>query len=253
MKKANNIYEKFIDYIDDNLPKTDAELVENHLKNNKNDMREMAEIRQLFNVISSDTTDFPSKNLRLNFEKALLEEKLTTKAKVVQLEPKQNWKQYLRIVASIIVVVSAFLLGKYQANNSKLLANNSKEKKIITLLDNQLASKRIKAINLSSNIKKPNSKIIEALINKLFNDKNTNVRLASAEVLLKFSSSELVKNALIKALETDKEPAVQIELIRILGKIQDKRALAPMQEILEKEETPDFVKQELRYNISNLM
>ena len=57
----------------------------------------------------------------------------------------------------------------------------------------------------------------------------------------------------IESLETEKVASVQIELIQILAKIQEKRALEPMQKLLQKEETPNYVKQELAYNIPSLL
>lgn len=257
MKNSKNIQEKLIDYIDNNLPQSEIELVENHLKSSEESAKEVAEMQQLFKAIASDNEEKPSKNLQLNFDKMLAEEKekLATETKVVQLEPKEDWKQFLRIAASIALVVSAFFIGKYQSNNNSELANKTtkQEKQVLAMIKNQSASKRIQAIDLSEEIIQPDNTIIEALVSRLFNDENTNVRLASAEALSKFSSSETVRNALIKALETDTEPTVQIELIQILAKIQEKRALEPMQKLLEKEETPEFLKQQLQQNIASLL
>jgi len=79
------------------------------------------------------------------------------------------------------------------------------------------------------------------------------VRLAAVEALSKFTSEEMVKTALIKSLETDKDPAIQIELIQILSKIQEKRALEPMKKLLENKDVPSYVKQELQSNLPNLL
>lgn len=263
MKNCNNIQEKLSDYIDQNLQKNEVELVENHLKNCENCTKELAELQQLFTVFSSDVDELPSENLHLNFNKILLEEseKLTTATKVVSLNTveksssKHDWKQYLRIVASIAIVISAFLIGKYQPNKQTQLANQptKQEKQVLAMLTNDSASKRIQGIDLSEEITHPDNAIINALISRLFTDENTNVRLASAEALAKFTSLTIVKDALLKALETDKEPTVQIELIQILAKIQEKRALEPMQKLLKKEDTPKFIKQELQHNIASLL
>ncbi|MGB0892253.1 MAG: HEAT repeat domain-containing protein, partial [Flavobacteriaceae bacterium] len=150
-----------------------------------------------------------------------------------------------------------FLLGRYQSNQQKITAAHQQkvqqENNVLAMLENQSASKRILAVSNSEKINQPDTKIIEALIQRLYYDKNTNVRLAAAETLAKFSSQEMVKTALIKSLETEKVASVQIELIQILAKIQEKRALEPMQKLLQKEETPNYVKQELAYNIPSLL
>ena len=46
---------------------------------------------------------------------------------------------------------------------------------------------------------------------------------------------------------------MQIELIQLLGNIQEKRALEPMRKLLEDQGTPNYVKQELQYNIASLL
>ena len=59
----------------------------------------------------------------------------------------------------------------------------------------------------------------------------------------------MVKDALIKSLETDKDPAIQIELIQVLVKIQEKRALSPMKKLLRNDQVPEYVKNEIKINI----
>ena len=120
-------------------------------------------------------------------------------------------------------------------------------------MEDSSASKRILAVSNTEEFTTKDTKIIEALINRLFFDKNTNVRLAAAEALSKFSSEIIVRDALIKSLETDKSTSIQIELITILSKIQEKRAIKPMRKMLENEETPQYVKQQLQANLSTLL
>ncbi|WP_272150641.1 HEAT repeat domain-containing protein [Tenacibaculum aiptasiae] len=255
--KCNDIENKLIDYIEKNLTKEESLIVEKHIESCITCQKEVKEMKLFLDVIDNDIEETPSNNLKLNFETFLNKEKEQTK--VIPMQPKTNWKSYIRVAASILIVVSAFLIGKYQSsiNPNKLTFAEKqkieKENQVLALLENQSASKRILAVTNAEKFSKNDTKIIDALINKLFNDENVNVRLAAAEVLSKFSSLEKVKAALIKSLETEKVPSMQIELIQILGNIQEKRALEPMKELLEKEETPNYVKQEIQYNIPNLL
>ena len=146
----------------------------------------------------------------------------------------------------VLIVLSAFLLGKFQSDNASSIENQTAQ--VLTLLEDNSASKRILAVTSAEDFTNKDTKIIEALINRLFFDKNTNVRLAAAEALSKFSSEAMVRDALIKSLETDKNTSVQIEVITILSKIQEKRAIKPMEKMLENEETPQYVKQQLQLN-----
>ncbi|OSY88659.1 hypothetical protein WH52_02995 [Tenacibaculum holothuriorum] len=248
--ECKDIQNKLIDYIENTLPQHDKSSVEEHLNSCDNCTKELKETTQFLALITKDTIEQPSVSLRDNFEKLLENEIKKQEPKVIDINHKTNWKTYIQIAASIAIVISAFLIGQKSNNGSNEIT--IKEQQVLALLQNQSASKRIMAVSQAEEFNKNNTQIIDALIQKLFNDKNVNVRLAAAEALAKFSSLEKVKEALIKSLETEKVPAMQIELIQILAKIQEKRALEPMQKLLENSETPTYVKQELEYNIASL-
>ena len=250
MMKCNEIENQFTEYLENLLSEVANSEVENHLKTCEDCTRELEEVKSFFSILESDKSKLPSSNLRSNFEKILAQEIEENQPKVVQLDPKTDWKSYLRVAASILLVVSAFLLGKLQSTSSSIEDN---KQEVLALLEDNSASKRILAVTNAEEFTNKDTKIIEALINRLFFDKNTNVRLAAAEALSKFSSETLVRDALIKSLETDKNTSVQIEVISILSKIQEKRAIKPMKKMLENEETPQYVKQQLQLNLSTLL
>lgn len=251
MMKCIKIQEQFNDYLENSLLEVANSNMERHLNTCENCRQELEEFKSFLNILDNDKMETPSANLRLNFEQMLAKEIEENEPKVVQLQPKTDWKQFLRIAASILIVFSAFLLGKYQSNSSSARENNTAQ--VLALLEDNSASKRILAVTNAEEFTNKDTKIIEALINRLLFDKNTNVRLAAAEALSKFSSENMVRDAFIKSLETDKSTSVQIEVITILSKIQEKRAIKPMKEMLENEETPQYVKQQLQLNLSSLL
>lgn len=258
--ECTKIQEQLINFIENNLTEKEYSTIASHIKSCGNCKKEFENISSLLSSFSDEKLEYPSDNLRLNFEKMLSEERENQSQKIVQLQPEANWKSYLRVAASILLVTSAFFFGKYQngISNQKTAATFNqekiqKEKTLLVLMENQSASKRILAVGNSENFTKTDTKIIQALINRLFFDKNTNVRLAAAEALTRFTSEEMVKTALIKSLETEKNPSIQIELIQILVKIQEKRAIIPMRKMLADKETTSYVKQELQLNLSNLL
>ncbi len=253
---CKDIEELFGDYLDGNLSASDSVKVNTHIENCNHCAEELKKYQELLSTFSEIEMEEPSANLKLNFDALLEKEVEKSNTKVIPLKVKTDWKTYLRVAASIVIVSVAFLLGRFQseqkfANNTEI--NNEEKKQFFALLENQSASKRILGVNNSQKFTEENTEIIEAIISKLFYDKNTNVRLTAAEALSKFTSLEIVKSALIKALETEKEAIIQIELIQILVKIQEKRALKPMKKLLEDKETPIYVKQELQFNIPSLL
>lgn len=250
MMKCNKIQEQFTDYLEKSLSEVANSNIEKHLNTCVNCSKELEEFKAFLSILDKDETEIPSPNLRMKFETKLAQQIEENQSKVVQLPTKTDWKQYLRVAASILIVMSAFLLGKYQSNNSK---TDDNKQAVLALLENNSASKRILAVTNAEQFTNKDTKIIKALIDRLFFDKNTNVRLAAAEALSKFSSENLVRDALIKSLMTDKNTSVQIEVINILSKIQEKRAIEPMQKMLKNEETPQYVKQQLQLNLSSLL
>lgn len=251
MMKQKDITDKLSLYLKGSLSKEDKIELENQLKNSVDLRNELEEMKSFLSILENDKMEIPSANLKLNFEKMLAQEIEDNQPKVLQLQPKTDWKTYLRIAASVLIVFSAFLLGKYQSDSSSSKENQTAQ--VLSLLEDNSASKRILAVTNAEELANIDIKIIEALIKRLLFDKNTNVRSAAAEALSKFSSETIVRDALIKSLETDKNASVQIEVITILSKIQEKRAINPMKKMLKNEETPQYVKQQLQINLSTLL
>tara|TARA_R110002073_G_scaffold216229_2_gene376488 strand:- start:52049 stop:52792 length:744 start_codon:yes stop_codon:yes gene_type:complete len=245
--KCENIQNNIVDFLDENLSKEDVNSIQNHLESCDECSKELEDMKKLFFDLSEDEMEQPSARLQINFEEMLDAEKKEQEAPVIQLQERTNWKSYLRIAASILIVVSAFLIGKYAD-----ISSNTQVNQILAQIESQSASQRIAAVDLSENFEGDNTKIIQALINRLLYDDKPSVRLAAVEALTKFASLEMVKEALIKSLETDKDPAIQIELIQVLVKIQEKRALIPMKNLLQNDEVPEYVKKEIQINIPSL-
>ncbi|QTD39004.1 HEAT repeat domain-containing protein [Polaribacter batillariae] len=254
MKKCSEIQENLSEYIEGSLLEVANSNIKKHLNTCDACQKEFNEMKSFLSLLDEQEIDYPSTNLKTSFEKMLATEIKNRQPKVVQLQPKEDWKSFIKVAASIAIVISAFLFGKYQSNISRI-ANVKEENKqdVLTMLENNSASKRILAVTNAEEFSNKDTKIIQAIINRLFFDKNVNVRLAAAETLSKFSSEKIVRDALIKSLETEKNASVQIELIQVLAKIQEKRAIKPMEKILANDQTPDFVKQEVQINLSTLL
>lgn len=259
--KCDKIQNSILDYIENNLSKKDTAEFATHINTCENCKTELKEMQEFLSVISTNELERPSENLRKNFERILSEEKQLQEAKVVKLQPKSNWKPYLRVAASITLLISAFLFGRYQQTqqiNQEVveLKNESliiKKNTMLALMENKSASKRIQGVQYIEEFSDPDPAIMSALIKRMLGDENTNVRLTAANALEGFIASEIVKDAFIKALEIEKDPSIQITIIQLLVKIQEKKALKPMQKLLEHNETHSFVKEEIKTILSNII
>ena len=251
MSKCEQIQDKLVDFLDQTLSEGEMKEIQTFIDNNEECAEELEAMKKLFFDISEEEMEQPSASLRLNFEEMLEEEKakVSNEPKVIPLQPRTSWKSYIRVAASILIVASAFVIGTLVGNGN---AENQKIEQVLATIENESASQRILALNRSEEIQTTDRRVLQAFIDRLLYDEKPSVRLAAVEALAKFASEEMVKVALLRALEKDTDPAIQIELIQALVKIEEKRALTPMKNLLNSEEVPEYVKKEIQYNIFSL-
>ena len=147
-----------------------------------------------------------------------------------------------KVAAAIVLLVGGAWIGsvlqeKKDAKPDQLasLQKEVKEMKqvlLFSLIDDESASQRIKAVSYAEEMSNPNQDVIDALMNTLNNDKNANVRLASLYSLARWADSRIVRDSLVLSLSKQTEPIVQIVLINLLAEKRETRAIAPMKAIL---------------------
>lgn len=264
--EKNHITELLPDYLDNLLTEKQKREVELHLAACNYCSAELKEIESLVEVINNELMVAPSDSVRTNFfEQLELEKQNNTKTislDTTSIRRKNNWpNSLLKIAASIALLVGVYFFGKQQQaerSNAEIaqLTDESlafKQTAVLSLMGNQSASKRIQGVTIIEEFTEPDEAIVSALNDRMLHDENTNVRRTAVEVLSTFIASETVKNSFIKALKTEKDPGIQITIIQILGKIQEKKAAASMQYLLEQEDTQPYVKDELESVLPNII
>jgi hypothetical protein len=259
---CTNIENTLVDYIDGILSEKEVKIIDQHIKSCISCKNALEETKQLFNAFANEPIAQPTTNLKKSFEEMLANEK-DKQPKVIALQPskKNSYKSMLQIAASVAILFTGYLIGGYQESQNSQIEiatyqteqKQLKENMLLAMIDNSSPSTRIKAVNYTEELTTPDTKILEALIDRMQNDSNSNVRLSAAEALSKFTDSELVKTSLINTLTTEKNPSIQIEVIQILVQIQEKRALDPMKKLLEQPDAPDYLKTQVNIGISKLI
>ncbi|WP_190810878.1 zf-HC2 domain-containing protein [Flagellimonas sp. S3867] len=262
--KKQHVSDLLPEYLDNILSNAKAAEVEKHLLTCAQCQKELEEFKVLFKAIADEPVSVPSDKIRSKFEEALELEK-ATETKVVTLSKehkKSSWaSNMLKVAASIALLVASFQMGSVfqqkKSNDDLAFVQNEslqlKQTAMLSLMENQSASKRIQGVNYIEEFPNPDEAIVKALTNRLLHDENDNVRLNAFEALSKFTSSETVKTAFIKALETEKNPSIQIAIIQALVSIQEKKAIAPMQKLLEQEDTQPFIKKEIKLGLPKII
>ncbi|MCR9226086.1 MAG: HEAT repeat domain-containing protein [Flavobacteriaceae bacterium] len=259
--EKQHVFDQIPDYLDGNLNRSDKASFEKHIAQCADCQKELEGTKQLFNAFDKEVS-IPTDRLRSKFEAVLQQEK-SNQGNVVQLNsrPSSNWTgNALKIAASIALLVAAFQMGSLfqQRKANKDIAqlqyetDRMKQTAMLSLMENQSASKRIQGVNYIEEFEQPDEAIIQALSNRLLYDENDNVRMTAFEALAKFTSSEMVKNTFVQALEQEKNPSIQVSIIQALVQIQEKKAAEPMKKLLEKEDTQPFIKEQIKAVLPSL-
>jgi hypothetical protein len=256
--EKEHVQDLLIDYLDNSLTPSQQKKVVAHLKECAGCSDELTRCKKLFAAFDNETQAIPIASIRTNFLRQLENEKQRvakeTPIKSIESKTTSNWLgNSLKLAAGLALLIGSFLLGKYQEvqRSDTTIASlqtegiEIRETAILALMENKSASRRIQGVNFVEEFENPDKAIVTALIDRMLHDDNVNVRSAAVDALSRFSSSEVVKLAFIRALEFEKDPGIQIAVLENLVRIQAKKAVGPMKKLMEQEDTQPFVKKEI--------
>lgn len=172
-----------------------------------------------------------SKKADVYFEKLLQQElHQPKKQKVVYLK-------YISVAACFAIVFSACYWFINQNENS------SAQIELMANLGADSAGKRLEAVyTFNDDYRKEDARIINRLIEIIHKDENANVKIATVDALLQFPTNEKIRKNLIKALEKENKPLVQIKLIKALSILRENRAQKSLENLINNKQTFPIVK-----------
>jgi hypothetical protein len=225
--------------------------------------RESSELKILFAAMENTRPLRPSIALKENFI-AMVE----AEAKAVEVSKRREAKvikggswfsAFGKVaVAAAILVMGIFIGYKLKPASSEEVASlkgavmDLKETLMINSLNDESASERIKGVSYAEEFSAPNQRMITALTGALNNDKNVNVRLAALYSLARFADNRTVTDSLVASLGRQTEPIIQIVLINILGERKETKAIQPIRNILDNQNTLKEVKDIARKELNKL-
>ncbi|MFD2284954.1 hypothetical protein GJU39_11860 [Pedobacter petrophilus] len=86
--------------------------------------------------------------------------------------------------------------------------------------------------------------LLDRLANTIQNDRNSNVRLAALSILEKYQQDAHVSNLLVKALNHQDDPMVQLSLVNLLGRMQHIKIDEQLYALVNDPSTMEAVKDE---------
>ncbi len=242
--ERENLESLIIDYIDGKLPEAERAKLEKELVNHQELYQQLREV--ISAMEKSDSLE-PGHRLRLNFDKMLREE--ISKGKTVQMFTPALYRMAAAVVLVIAGIVIGFYINKNQQHEQELAklrqeVEATKQMMIAMIGNPNSASQRLQGVNVALTISAPDHDIVNALVKTLNEDPNTNVRLAALEALGKFYTDTVVRKALIESLASQKDPIVQIALIQLMVKMNEKGSVKNLEQIIEDNQNIKPVKDE---------
>jgi len=251
-----------IDYIDGRLSEAERHAVEQELTRDENAYKLYEQLKEVIGAMENSARIEPSGKLRKGFDDILQQEISQAnsekgKGRIVFFQP-----AFYRVAAALALVVIGggvgFWISKQQQQTQELEAMRKEmdatKNMLMAMLDNQQsASQRVLGATVAyEEVLKADDQIVAALVQAMNEDQNTNVRIAALEALGKFRSQPEVRKALIASLKTQKDPLVQIALIRLMVEMKEQSVTKELERISTDEEALPAVKDEAQAGIMRL-
>jgi len=192
----------------------------------------------------------PSKTLDKNFYDML--SKATSKSKQFDFA---SWFSFESWIPKLAVAAVLILMGFLGGTVKELVQEVSglKEMIMISMLEKESATDRLKAVSLSEEIQGPSKKVTEALFKTLNSDPSVNVRLAALDALHNYATSPAVREGLVRSIAQQESPLVQVALAELMVTMQEKSSVKELKKILQQKSTPKEVKQRIEESIKVLI
>jgi hypothetical protein len=200
-----------------------------------------------------------------SYKHSLAEKSSTSQGFIYHLQQLWILQPRMKLVYGIILVIVSLVSGFYinsqikSAHESRqVLALSSKIEEMhqvmmLTLVENPSASKRLQAVGYTGEITHISNEVIEVLLTTLNEDPNVNVRLATLEALVKFSSVPQVREGLVMSIVQQKSPLVQSAMIDVMLELQEKKSVQPLQQLLNTKDLNQSVKVKIEKGITQLI
>jgi hypothetical protein len=265
--------EQLTEWLSNQLPAGEQAIVEAHLDQCPACQVEAASVRQLWQLMGETPMPEPSGMARVRFQTMLDTYKETVAAKP---EPffdnllakfRQFWapQTALRLAYSLALLGVGITAGYWfhhtstptvayqqQVDTLSKQVQEMRQMMMLSLLENPAASERLRAVSYTEEINEVDDKVVDALLTTLNNDANVNVRLVTLEALAKLADNAKVREGLVQSITQQESPLVQSALADVMVKLQEKRSIKPLRQLLHDDNLNHLVKGKIEQSIREL-
>lgn len=263
--------QKFIemqmDFLSGKLRKKDKDAFESYLQSHPEQLESFHSLKESWEHLGVLPDAEPSKQMDQKFyaflDKELQKNKAVSPSLWEQLNAYFFEKRLSFSVGQLAFALAILLLGVWLGSKTQAPISQAKEniantnteieevrtQLFISLIEQNSASKRLQAVSEVNKLNELSHKVIDALLQTLNKDPNTNVRLAALESLIKYINLPEVRQGLATSIAHQESPLVQIALAELMVRLQEKGALESMKKLLNKPEIDKTVKQKIEESI----
>lgn len=200
------------------------------------------ELKEVLEAIDSSHTPEVPEHIRAHVQQAIVDEQAGM----------QRGFTWMHLAAAVALLILGFAFGRLGGSDNtgeELAAMRAeiaslREATLTSSLKRHSASDRLLAVNKIEASQVVNPEMIATLVSTLNTDESPNVRYAAMQALGNYMDNEVVRSELVKSLEFQRDPLIQISLITLMVEAQEKSARAPLHKLIQDEETLPEVKQQ---------
>jgi hypothetical protein len=227
------------------------------------DMEDLGALTVLHESVLKMETAEPSANLDHSFYQRLSLEKKSRKS--FSWSSFFSWPEFApKLAMASVTLLLGVGLGYYLrpdtpgGSGSEIAVlseqvNEMKEMMMLSLLEKESASERLRAVSLTEDMNQASQKVTSALLETLNKDSNVNVRLAALDALKPYANNSGVREALVRAITKQDSPLVQVALAELMAALQVKSSVNELKKIVDDENTPKDVKNKIKESIDVLI
>ncbi len=254
-QEINNLLERFNS---GNASDQDVVMIEKLLEDGTIQPEDLGALDEISEKLERLEYPAPSADLDVKFYQMLTKEK-----RIAERQSLKNWFSFPSLTPAFafasVTFLAGMLLGYFLMRPASAPAgqiealtnevNDLREMMLLSLLEKESATDRLKAVSLSQEMREASSSVTRALIATLNNDPNVNVRLAALEALVPYTSGSEIRTELIRSIGHQDSPLVQLALADVMAALQEKSSVKEFRKLLDDDRTPEEVKQRIREKI----
>lgn len=254
------IEELIVKYNNGQAEPSEIKRIEQLVEDGRIELNQLHELSLIEEQVMKIDTPVPSTDLDDNFYQMLRTVK--AKNKGFSWSSFITWPEFApRLAFASITLILGFLGGyllvpsptsKEEIGDLKNQVLEMKEMMMLSLLERESATERLKAVSLTNEMSSVSDKITTALIQTLNNDENINVRLEALEALKPFVRDSRIRSELVRSIAKQESPLVQMALAELMVELQEKSSVKELQKILKRERTPQEVKNRIEESIKTM-